>query len=853
MLATLNHPHIGAIYGLEKDDGQLFLVLELIEGETLAERIDRGPLPVAEAVPLAIQIAQGLEVAHESGMIHRDLKPANIKITPDGEVKVLDFGLAKPTEAVFSGDFSQSPTLTYSPTGVGVLLGTAAYMSPEQVRGKEVDRRTDVWAFGVVLWEMLTGKKLFQGDTVSDILASTLMREPDWEGLPQGLPAGVTRVLRHCLVQEPKERLHDIADARIDLQEAFDEPEISATVTAPPPAWWKRALPWVVVPLALAGGWFLRPEPEIEPRPVVRFEVRTPEGEQIMHRFRHGVALSPDGSELAFTSGTFLDAYLTPQAQIFLRRFDQRGAQPVLGTQGGSQPIFSPDGEWLAFITDDPARLLKVPSGGGESQTLCECDATFGASWGQNGTIVFAAERGPLQEVSSVGGEPRPLTELLEADGETGHRLPHFLPDGSALIFTSMYNYRDWDQSQIVAYSPSTAERKVLIQGGSDGQYVDSGHLVFARQGKLLAVGFDPVKLETFGEVTPVLEGVNHSIFSLTSSWRTGAANLSVSSSGSLAYLAGSVFPETPKGMVIVDRQGNKVEVERLEQKQFLSARVSPEGRRVLLSTHYYPDSVWVFDMDRESLSRETFEGRQGWAVWGPGPDEFTTASYQDGAWQIFSKSIGSGPGSRRVLWTGEREIRVSSWSPDGRHLALVSSKSPLDQRDSDVWILSPDGNLTPLLDSNFWEAYPEFSPNGRWIAYTSGESGRGEVYVRPFPGPGSTVQISTSGGWTSIWSRDGGEIYYRSEDGWLVAVPVETSNDRFSAGKPLKLFEDRYASAGPVRSFDVTADGSFVFLTNPPEDVSRSALSEFFPDRIRVVQNWAEELRQRLPTDRQE
>ena len=527
VLAALNHSNVGAIYGLERDDGQHYLVLELIEGETLAQRIKKGPIPVEEAVSLAIQIAEGLEAAHQKGMIHRDLKPANIKITPEEQVKVLDFGLAKPTETVLSGDLSQSPTLTYAPTGVGVLLGTAAYMSPEQVRGKQVDQRTDIWAFGVVLWEMLTGKKLFQGDTVSDVLASTLTREPDWEGLPRGLPAGVKRVLRHCLVQDPKERLHDIADARIELQEALEKPEPEPTAAAESTPMWKRALLWAAVVLAVAAGWLLRPTPEVEAPPVRRFEVRAPDGEQVVHGFRRGVALSPDGNALAFVAGAISPSgvHLGAGRKILLRRFDEWEPRPILGTEGGMQPIFSPDGEWLAFIVNDPPRLLKVPASGGEAQTLCECDASFGASWGPEGTIVFAAEKGPLQEVSESGGEPRLLTELLESEGETGHRLPHYLPDGSAVIFTAIYDYRDWDHAQIVAYKPSTGERRLLIQGGSDGQLAGPKHLVLARQGKLLAVGFDPVKLQVFGEPTPVLDGVNHSIFTLMASWRTGVAN----------------------------------------------------------------------------------------------------------------------------------------------------------------------------------------------------------------------------------------------------------------------------------------------------------------------------------------
>ena len=849
VLASLNHPHIGAIYGLEQDDGQRFLVLELVEGETLGEHLVLDPMPVEEAVPVAIQIAQALEAAHEKGVVHRDLKPANIKITPDGEVKVLDFGLAKPTEAVFQGDLTESPTLTYAPTGVGVILGTAAYMSPEQVRGQEVDKRSDIWAFGVVLWEMVTGKKLFEGNTVSDVLASTLMREPDWEGLPPDLPATVIRVLRRCLVQDAKERLHDIADARIELGEAFEEPAAPPHLVAQPESLWLRIVPWLLVPLALAAGWLARPELGSEPPPTVRFEVRVPGGEQVMHLFRHGSALSPDGRELAFVSGSFAEDW-TPKHQLYLQRFDQWHARPVKGTEKGYQPIFSPDGQWLAFITTDPPRLRKVSIDGGQTQTLCECDATFGASWGPQGMIVFAAERGPLQQVSSVGGEPVPLTELLEDKGESGHRLPHFLPDGSAVIFTSVYAYRDWDLAQITAYSLASGERRLLIQGGSDGRHVDSGHLVFAREGKLLTVGFDPVKLETHGPVTPVLEGINHSIHTGNSAWRTGVANLTVSATGTVAYLKGSVFPEIRTTFVLVDRQGEEVAISGLEQREYLAGRISPDGRRLLLTTNYPPANVWHFDLDRESLSRETFEGRPSFAIWGPGPDEFTFDSYQDGRWSVYKKVIGSGPGARQELLSDVREFRVGSWSPDGRYLALTSLKRPNSPSTNDIWILSADGTLAPFLESEFWEAYPDFSPDGRWMAYSSSESGRSEVFVRPFPGPGPAVQISTNGGGAGAWSRDGRGIYYRSDDGFM-AVEVDVSGDRFLTDKSMILFADTYGGSSPARSWDTTPDGRLLLKLFPDASEIQSALAESYPDRIQVVQNWAEELRQKIPANR--
>ncbi len=855
VLAALNHSHIGAIYGMEEDEERHFLVLELIDGESLAERIARGRVPVAEVIPVAIQIAQALEAAHEEGIIHRDLKPANIMLTPDGEVKLLDFGLAKPGQAVFQGDLDASPTLTYAPTEAGVLLGTAAYMSPEQVRGLEVDKRSDIWAFGVVLWEMLTGKRLFQGDTVSDVVASTLTREPDWEALPSGLPPGVRRVLRRCLVSDPKARLHDIADARIELHEASETPEIeTATPTVPAPPW-RRALPWLAVPLALAGGWFWRPSPEGEPSPTVRFEMPVPEGERVLHLFRHGLALSPDGKSLAYVVGKLSADWPTePTHQLYLQRFDRWRPRPMAGTEMGLQPIFSPDGKSLAFIKRAPRQLLKAEIDGGQIQTLCECDASFGASWGPDGTIVFAAARGPLQQISSTGGEPTPLTRLDEAVGESGHRLPHVLPDGSAVIFTVVHHYRDWESSEIVAFSPSSGERKFLVRGGSDGRFVPPGFLVFAREGRLLAVRFDPNRLEVYGKTVPVIESVNHSIYTGSSSWRTGVANLTVSATGSIAYLAGSVFPETPRGLALVDREGQLVEAIPVEPKQYLATRVSEDGRRALLATHYAPDDVWLFDFDRGTLSRQTFEGSHGWAIWGPGTDEFTVTAYQNGQWQVYAKEVGSGPGARRVLWEGSRHVRVASWSPDGKRLVATSLKTPDDPADQDLLILSADGDLAPFLETEYWEAFPDFSPDGRWIAYLSTESGRGEVYVRPFPGPGTAVQVSTEGGWEPAWSRDGRELYYRSDTPTpqFLAVKVDPTGDRFVAERPVGLFMNTSFSPSPLRAYDVTPDGKFLTITDS-KDALVSNVKEFQPDRIRVVQNFAAELERNLPRTQRE
>ena len=841
VLAALNHPHIGAIYGLEKDDGQHFLVLELIEGETLAERIERGPIPVSEAVPLAIQIAEGLEAAHEKGMIHRDLKPANIKITPEGEVKVLDFGLAKPTEAVFSGDLSESPTLTYSPTGVGVILGTAAYMSPEQVRGKEVDRRTDVWAFGVVLWEMLTGKKLFQGDTVSDVLAATLTREPHWEWLPTTLPTGVTRVLRHCLVQEPKERLRDIADARIDLQEVFDEPEIEVAVSAEALPLWRRALPWAAVLLALAAGWLLRPTPEPEPLPVVRSEIPLPEGERLTHTQRHGLALSPDGSILAFVSGIPLDSLWPERTQIFLRNLDGWQARPIPGTENTGQPIFSPDGQWLAFLAIEPDRLRKVPVSGGEPETICECDARFGVTWGPDNTIVFADFGGALQQVSALGGSPELLIEPpRDTDATNFYRLPHFLPASDTLLYSSFPSVFPFSAT-IFAYSMVTGESTKVMDDGMDARYVESGHLVFARRGQLVAARFDPVRLEVLGPEVPILEEVSQSQFINASFLNTGAAQFSVSATGLLAFAEGSVMPEAKTTPVVVDQAGSSTELD-LEEKDYSKARVSMDGRFVLLGTSYQPWAIWLFDTERGGLSRETFE-KSAYPLWGPGEGEFTYATREGEDQGLYIKKLGSGQGLGEQLIAGQG-WEPTSWSPDGKYLAALKAEQDTEY---DIWILGKDGSAELFLKSVFYETDPEFSPDGQWLLYSSDESGRLEVYVRPFPGPGSAVQVSVAGGSAPCWSRDGRQIFYR-EGAKFFSVEIHEQNGTLTAARPKELFEGRYYRTLPVRSYDITPGGSFLLIPLPSREAQDSLIEVLMPDRIQLVQNWFTELQEKAP-----
>jgi hypothetical protein len=496
-------------------------------------------------------------------VIHRDLKPANIKVTPEGTVKVLDFGLAKALESAGGQEesLSRSPTVTVAHTRAGVILGTAGYMAPEQVRGKPLDARADVWAFGIVLYEMLSGIAPFHGETVSDTLARVLEREPEWERLPNNLPSRLQRLLRRCLSKDPNQRLQAIGDARIEIEECLNDPAglvERAPVTSPI---WRRVVPWLMLPLALAAGWWLKPEPAPSIPPTLRFEWSLPEGDRLAHFYRQGVAISPDGLTIAAVSAPVESPYsFSEDVRILIRRFDQWRWQEVPGSKGMVQPEFSPDGEWLAVGGAENGKpvLRKLPLSGGEPTTLCECRVGYGVSWGSDGTIAFASITSTIQFISSSGGEPREITELDKERNEVSHRLPRFLPGGTAFLYTAL-RYREFmDAADIYVHSLDTGERKLLLEGATDARYVASGHIVFAREGRLFAAPFDLDRLEIRGPETPVLDGINHAMYTGFSGRETGVAQFAVSPDGTLVYSGGSVFPDLPRELVWVDREGNE-------------------------------------------------------------------------------------------------------------------------------------------------------------------------------------------------------------------------------------------------------------------------------------------------------
>ena len=584
VLASLNHPNIASIYGLEEADGRQALVLELVEGETLADRIKRGTIPLEESLKIALQIAEALEAAHEKGVIHRDLKPANVKVTPEGDVKVLDFGLAKAMEEeVVPEDISQSPTISQLATKAGMILGTAAYMPPEQARGKPVDKRADVWAFGAVLYEMLVGKLAFDAEDISQILAKVLEREPQWDNLPKSVPPSIRRLLARALTKDLRKRLQVIAEARIVIEEYLSDPSASEVdiAVAPQPAGKRLMVPWMLLAatiatllISLVVLWPTSPTP----RPLARFAIPLPADQSLTTYGRHQVAFSPAGTHLVYVAND----------QLYLRAMDQLEVTPIRGTIGGTSPFFSPEGQWVGFWVG--GELKKVAIAGGAPVTLCSAENPSGASWAADDRIVFGQGREGVSQVSANGGEKELLISVDSEKVELAHG-PQVLPGAEALLFTLRSGAGNiWDDSQIVVQSLETGERNVLVNGGTDARYVPTGHLVYAQQGTLLAVPFDVARLEITGDRVPIQDGVAQSI-------ATGASQFAFSDLGSLVYIPGN-SAAVSRTLVWVDREGRE-EPLAVEPLAYRWPRISPDGGHLAVYTSDSESDVWTFDLRR--------------------------------------------------------------------------------------------------------------------------------------------------------------------------------------------------------------------------------------------------------------
>jgi serine/threonine-protein kinase len=826
-IAALNHPHICALY----DVGPDYLVMELVEGSTLAARIAADRLPPAEALETARQIADALEAAHEKGIMHRDLKPANVKITPDGVVKVLDFGLAKTVETASptGADATKSPTLTISPTRAGTILGTAAYMSPEQARGSVVDRRSDIWSFGVVLYEMLAGKPAFTGETVSDILAGVLRAEPDWSALPHDTPPRIRKLLRRCLERDRKQRLQAIGEARI----AIDAPEEAVAQPGRSRPW-----PWVVAALLAiiaAVGWW-RAARSAPSRSMVQLSATLPPGTTVQRVTTNHVAPSPDGARLVV-----LQRDMGGKTRLTSRRLEQSEFSPLPATEGARSPFFSPEGEWIGFFADN--KLKKIAVQGGSPVTLCEAPGPFGASWGDDGNIVVAFNLGTtgLVRVPSAGGTPTAI-QFSKLKGETAYAWPQVLPRSQAVLFTAA-GPGGYEDANIDVFSFQTGQRKTLQRGGYFGRYLPSGHLLFMHQNTLFAAPFDLGRLAVTGATQPVLEDVS-------SSSLFGSANFDFSQTGTFVYM--SWKGEVPWSFFWLDSAGNTQRLH-IPPGFYHMPHLSPDGKRLafLANDRGTYSSVWVQDLERDTRSLLThLPGLNHHPVWTP-----------DGKNIFFQSLLQPKPGLYRIRTdAGGEEQRLTeggetpySFSPDGKRLAY-SHRGTNGQLE--IWTAPIEGGPEnprpgkpePFLRTPFSLTAPSFSPDGRWLAYQSNETGTNEVYVQPFPGPGAKSQISTGGGFDPIWSRNArgarGEIFFLALDGRIMAADYTTSHDSFLAGKPRVWSQNSLPYLGVFLPFDLAPHGKrFVVALYP----GRTA-EELAPiDTVTVLLNFFDELRRRV------
>ena len=1015
-VSSLNHPHICTLFDIGSENGIDFMVMEHIEGDTLADRLKKGALPLDQALQYGIEIADALDKAHRQGVVHRDLKPGNIMLTKTG-AKLLDFGLAKMTAAeTNAGGLSALPTEAQPLTKEGSILGTFQYMAPEQLEGNEADARSDIFAFGSVLYEMVTGKRAFEGKSQASLIAAILEHEPPAMSTLQTMtPPVLDHVVRRCLAKDPDERWQTAHDLTAELNwivEAGSQPGVTSPLV--PGRRVSRRLAAGILGFLLGSVfvWNLKPGAPTAGS-VTRLRMGLQPAEEIGGFFletvlagwrptRTAVAFSPDGRHLVYRGGA------GETWQLYLRPMDQAEASPMPGTEGAVGPFFSPDGQWVGFWAN--GELRKVRLTGGPSAAVCETPLLFGASWGEENTIVFAQYTGGLWSVSADGGTPKELTTLRE--GEVSHRLPEVLPGAKAVIFTVSKRSFEWKDAEIAMQDLATGERRVLVAEAADARYVRTGHLLYARLGTLMAVPFDLERLEVTGGSLPVIEGVMQAVYAGHSAIDTGAAQFSVSGAGSLVYVEGGTYPLLRKSLVWVDREGRAQPLGGTE-RGYWHPRLSPDGRRVaVFISEPEQRDIFVYDISRGTLTRVTQEGANAYPAWSPdgkrvafqsttgGPanifwvqpdgsalERLTTSENRQygpfdlerlevtggslpviegvmqavyaghsaidtGAAQFSVSGAGSlvyveggtypllrkslvwvdregraqplggtergywhprlSPDGRRVavfisepeqrdifvydisrgtltrvtqeganaypawspdgkrvafqsttggpanifwvqpdgsalerLTTSENRQYPASWSPDGKALAFLEGR--------DIWVLPFDNGEhepRPVVQTRFEEEYPTFSPDGRWLAYTSDESGRREVYVQPYPGPGPRTQISVEGGMSPAWARNGRELFYRVLSGgrWggkrkMMAVKI-TTDPTFIAGKPRMLFEEAgYQPSEPFRSYDVAADGRFLMLEMAEQPSQRVT-------ELRVVLNWFEELKRLVPTN---
>jgi serine/threonine protein kinase len=848
VLASLNHPNIATLYGLEHavppdppTDSDTspqarkpsrpplhFLVMELVEGEGLDSVIARGPVPVDETIPIALQIAEALEAAHEQGIVHRDLKPANIKLTDDGTVKVLDFGLAKASQPdMDGGSADESPTLTARATAAGVILGTAAYMSPEQARGKTVDRRADIWAFGVVLWEMLMGRRLFEGETVSDVLAAVLRAEPDLSALPTDAPEPLVGLVRRCLRKSPTQRLQAMGDARVELQDIREQPADAHLRTTsdegvPPirPHRLLAALPWAIagVLALVAAAFALLPDRNSDPR-IIEATVPPPLGGAFdVRSLSPGPpTLSPDGSMIVYSARGEDRA-----TRLWVYDLTTGSAGMLRDTGSARYPFWSPDSQRIGFFTQSDGKLKIIDARGGAPRTVCDAINGKGGSWNEDGIIIFAPGHGsPIHAVMDAGGTSTAVTSL-DSDRHNSHRHPRFLPDGRRFLFLARGARSD--ENVVMMGSLDGDEPREVMKSETQAELV-SGHILSVREGTLMAQRIDPSTLSVGGvpialaEDVMVLPGAAVSVFS-------------ASRNGLLTYQTG--VPEAPMALEWRDQSGALLGTFG-EPARFGLGAVSPNGDRLVVGrseSSEDSEDVWICDLERDLWTRFTMDPAEDIdAVWTSDEDYVIFASNRSGPHDLYRKSV-AGSGGDELLFSSPESILPTSVSPDGRHIVFDQYTGGADL---DIWVFDIDtSEASPFLQTPAQESRGIISPDGRWLAYHSDESGRQEVYVTPFPGPGRRWQVSESGGMYPYWRSDGAEIVFSDLDGMLIAIPASIEGDAFRAGRAQQLF--RIDPPRPPNPGFAPSPGFDRFVVTPP-GVATAA------NTLHLVVNWSVKL----------
>ncbi|MGD2109349.1 MAG: protein kinase [Phycisphaerae bacterium] len=839
LLASLNHPNIAAIYGFDDSDGTRFLVMEYVEGQTLADCLKTGPLALEDALDIARQMAEALEAAHEQGVIHRDLKPGNVMLREDGSVKVLDFGLAKAmSEEPSSSATADSPTITANYTRPGVVLGTAAYMSPEQARGRALDKRTDIWSFGIILFECLTGVSMFRGETATDSMGAIMHKEPDWSSLPPGTPPTVQLLLRRCLAKDRKRRLHDIADARIELENAIVDPASTSLGLAAAALDVPRrrfAQVWIITMVAVVAvlgggvGWWVRPIP---PAPVVRLALPLPADYELT--VAPNPVLSPDGRTALFRvkdqSGT--------ETEWVVRPMDQQELRPLPQMNGADRPFFSPDSAWVAFAQNE--KLKKMSLSGGAPITLCDAPAMRGGAWGSDGSIIFAPEeKGGLMRVSAAGGIPEPFTEVDPADEFASHRSPSLLPDGRGVIFTAARDYGPWDASSIMVVPASGQSPRELVKRGGPGRYVAPGLLLFVREHALMACRFDLDRLELAGQPVSVVEGVT--------AWPGAPPQFSVGANGTLTYIPTS--DPVAKQLVLIDQSGKEEPIGQ-QRGDFDDPRLSPDNRYVALEISLDSGKhIAVLERDRDILRMLRSSSYDSEPVWSPDGKWVVYASRREGRTKIFRVDADLAGGAKQ-LTSGERPQLPGDWTSHGQSLVFME-RVPATDGDIHTLKIDQQGNVTgdPVVidDASGWQLWARYSPDGQWIGYASYESGSGEIFVRAADGSGSPVRVSTAGGTRMAWSPTEDRLWYLTGDApqpamYSVNYTLQDGEFRPSAPEVAFSFEEPDAYD---ESFDITADGKQFLFVRTEEGSKGAAAREPI-----VVLNWTKELETLVPAD---